>query len=299
MKVLILDEKANPLTSVEECLQDEGIDILRPEPRTELLKSVQQADADLVLVNESVGGVSAFDICQTIKTNPDLFLTPVVVIQNSHVPDNIARGLNVGATDCICRPFNKKEFVARIWAALRNKGFLDLLLLHAGIDPFTNLGSRKAMSDAIDKEFDRRKRYGGDFSVVAVSIDQYSNVLETHGPKIAGQALGLFAQELRKQCRINDFPARFSEDRFMVLAAGATAPNAAIMANRICKAVTTLDFKIGGDAVPLTVCCGVADTLVCESSEALILSSLDTLQLAQKKGGNCVEINQALGEKKA
>lgn len=296
MKVLVCGSDSDGLAKAGELLEDEGIEILSEDSPDALIPTLMQSSADLVLLDCDSTQVPAFDFCTQIKTHPDLFLVPVVVLSPDGQAEQVTKSLNLGATDCIPVPFQRTVFVARIWAALRTKGFMDQLLEHAGIDPFTNLASRAALYDQIEGEYDRRKRYGGEFSLLMCCIDGFSQMVDLHGRQAGGQVLREVAKVLNDQCRRNDFAARFTEDLFAIIAVAADAKNAATMAERVGAAVDALDMSANEEPLDLSLSIGIADTRVAETNEELIAQAEDAMKRARNAGPRAVELQLPLSE---
>jgi len=71
---------------------------------------------DLVLLDINLPGRSGFELCAAWRQRSQV---PIILLTaNRHKADNV-RGLELGADDCITKPFDFEELLARIHAVLR------------------------------------------------------------------------------------------------------------------------------------------------------------------------------------
>lgn len=74
---------------------------------------------DLILLDIMLPHLSGLDACQMLKKDEVTKNIPIIFLSaKSSIPD-ITKGLNLGADDYICKPFDFKELLARIYARLR------------------------------------------------------------------------------------------------------------------------------------------------------------------------------------
>ena len=69
---------------------------------------------DLVLMSASLGDMDGFQICRTIKSRPEYRELPLIFISARNNPQDKIQGLDSGAADFICEPFDAGEILARV-----------------------------------------------------------------------------------------------------------------------------------------------------------------------------------------
>lgn len=82
---------------------------------------------DLIILDWSLPKLNGIDLCRRFRTNN--YDTPIILLTSRHGSQNKIRGLDAGADDYICKPFDIEELAARIRALLRRLScnFLPLL----------------------------------------------------------------------------------------------------------------------------------------------------------------------------
>lgn len=76
------------------------------------------AEADLVLLDLGLPGISGFDVLERLRKTSSM---PVVILSGQEEVDAKIRGLDLGADDYVTKPFDPGELLARVRAALRRR----------------------------------------------------------------------------------------------------------------------------------------------------------------------------------
>ena len=117
-KILIVEDDATIIRTLEEYLRAEGFDILAVSWQQDALRAIEQGEADLLLIDISLADGNGFEVCKAAKERglPSIFLTA------SGDENSVVRGLDMGADDYIAKPFRPRELVSRIRSVLRRSG---------------------------------------------------------------------------------------------------------------------------------------------------------------------------------
>jgi diguanylate cyclase (GGDEF)-like protein len=102
----------------------------------------------------------------------------------------------------------------------RSRGQLDAL--H---DPLTGLATRTLFDDRLSTALLTAERRGGSFAVVALDLNRFKQINDTHGHGAGDKVLQEVAARLRASVRAVDSVARFGGDEFMVLLPQLTSPD--------------------------------------------------------------------------
>lgn len=117
-KILVADDEQNIVKLLRMYLRNEGYDVVAAADGRQALERFNQESPDLVLLDLMMPALNGFDVCTEIRKRSDV---PVIMLTaRSDDIDKIV-GLEMGADDYVTKPFNPREVVARVKAALRRR----------------------------------------------------------------------------------------------------------------------------------------------------------------------------------
>src|SRR5260221_2614071 len=88
--------------------------------RDDLLRHCGRSEPDLVILDKGLGNENVLDLLRHIRSRSDV---PVIMITNDRCDEtDRAIVLELGADDCVTKPFGLRELLARGRAALRRRG---------------------------------------------------------------------------------------------------------------------------------------------------------------------------------
>ena len=82
------------------------------------LTAVRRKPADLVLMDVMMPGMDGFGFLRALRADPDLRLTPVILLSARAGEEATAQALDAGADDYIVKPFSARELLVRIASKL-------------------------------------------------------------------------------------------------------------------------------------------------------------------------------------
>jgi class 3 adenylate cyclase/CheY-like chemotaxis protein len=91
----------------------------------EALRTLEQADVDVVLLDLAMPGMDGREVLRRIKEHPVWRATPVIVISGNQDMDGIIECIEQGADDYLFKPFNPVLLQARIKAGIERKRWHD------------------------------------------------------------------------------------------------------------------------------------------------------------------------------
>lgn len=121
-KVLIADDEPNILLSLEFLMKREGHHVLLARDGDEALAAIRSERPDLVLLDVMMPGRSGFDVCQAVRADETLAGVKIVLLTAKGRDTDIAKGMALGATEYMTKPFSTKELAARVRALLGGDG---------------------------------------------------------------------------------------------------------------------------------------------------------------------------------
>ncbi len=114
--VLIVEDDPGTILSIEESLDGEGVTLRASRSGRDAALLLQQTDIDLVIIDIGLPDVSGFDVLKSL--NKDRSFGVIILTGRSDVID-VVLGLELGADDYILKPFEPREFRARVRSVLR------------------------------------------------------------------------------------------------------------------------------------------------------------------------------------
>ena len=125
-------------------------------------------------------------------------------------------------------------------------------------DALTGLYNRRALRDRLDEQWSRWQREQLPFAVVALDLDHFKRVNDTHGHAVGDQVLEQVAAVLRDQVRLHDVVARMGGEEFVVLLPQASLDHARGLGLRLCERLRQQALPAGPAGVLVTASIGLA-----------------------------------------
>ncbi|MFK7974606.1 MAG: HDOD domain-containing protein [Halioglobus sp.] len=161
-------------------------------------------------------------------------------------------------------------------------------------DGLTGLYNNRFFQGALDRELNRTVRQKYQLSLVLIDIDHFKRFNDDHGHLVGDFVLAEFAKVLSENLREYDTLARYGGEEFVVILPETPAADAAMVAEKLRKAVESRAFKEDGNLYKVTASFGVS-TRDGNQEEGpnkmqLIKTADEALYDAKKKGRNQVSV---------
>lgn len=118
-KILIVEDEAGLVTLLKYNLEKHGFETKEVMDGKLVMQAVMTEKPDLILMDWMLPNVSGVDLCREIRQNPEVKLTPIIMVTARAEEADKVRGLSYGADDYMTKPFSVPELIARIQALLR------------------------------------------------------------------------------------------------------------------------------------------------------------------------------------
>jgi len=159
----------------------------------------------------------------------------------------------------------------------------------AMFDTLTGIPNRLSYDKKIEEEVSRWKRFDNPLSLAIWDIDFFKKVNDTFGHKAGDKVLRTVAQLLFKRIRATDFLARYGGEEFVMLLPGTRQEETIRLVNDLRQQVESCGFHNHGEAVTITVSCGVSSFNEDDTISQVFERADKALYKAKKNGRNqCV-----------
>lgn len=154
------------------------------------------------------------------------------------------------------------------------------------LDPLTGIPNRLAYQERSVQELARWKRFKTPLCLFVWDVDKFKSVNDTYGHKAGDKVLTTIAKLLHTQIRETDFLARYGGEEFIMLTSGAELGAARELAEKLRKAVETCGFHFRGEAVTITISCGISAFRDGDSVESAFERADKAMYRAKQAGRN-------------
>ncbi|MBI1207840.1 MAG: response regulator [Azospirillum sp.] len=109
--ILVADDEPSILLSLQVLLSKAGFEVRVARDGEEAIQAVEKATPDLILLDAMMPKRDGFDVCQTIRANPLYRDLPIIMLTAKSRDVEREKGMALGATDYITKPFSTRDLV--------------------------------------------------------------------------------------------------------------------------------------------------------------------------------------------
>ncbi len=120
-KILVIDDDPRNRKLVEKYLSMIGYQVFQAEDGFSGLMAARQYKPDLILLDIIMPGMNGFQVCQTLRGDPETANIPIVIVTALYETEQRIAALESGADDFLTKPFSIYELGARVKSLLRIK----------------------------------------------------------------------------------------------------------------------------------------------------------------------------------
>ncbi len=114
-KIAIVDDEVHIRALLEQSLEDlqedHDVELFTAANGQEGLELINEERPDLVFLDIMMPAMNGYDVCQMVRNNPDLKHVKVVLLTAKGQEADRERGLAVGATQYMTKPFDPDELL--------------------------------------------------------------------------------------------------------------------------------------------------------------------------------------------
>lgn len=189
------------------------------------------------------------------------------------------------------------RFIGRLWIyedVTRERQTAEQLIYLAERDSLTGLYNRHRFQEELARmmaDVDRRNSHG---ALLFFDLDEFKYVNDTFGHRAGDAMLIRVAGEVSALVRRNEIFARLGGDEFAVLLPDAGEKQAAMLGERIVRAIAQIPFRFEGQNIRLTTSLGIAlYPEHADNAEELIAHADTAMYQAKEAGKNAWRVYRA------
>lgn len=112
--VLVVDDEPNIVLSFEFLLKQVGYDVRVARDGEQALAAIAEYKPGLVLLDVMMPKRDGYDVCRTIRANPDWADIRVIMLTARGREVDRERGMEAGADEYITKPFSTRDVVEKV-----------------------------------------------------------------------------------------------------------------------------------------------------------------------------------------
>ena len=126
--ILIVDDEPGAAMVLKHIMERENYHTAVCHDGQTAIDIAQTQHPDLILLDIMMPGMNGFEVIKALRDIPTTKKIPTIVVSARAIePSDVAKGLDIGADDYICKPFAPQELVARAKSKIRAKHLEDAL----------------------------------------------------------------------------------------------------------------------------------------------------------------------------
>lgn len=287
-RILVVDDERINRSVLADLLSDDYQVLLAKSGAQALERVAQDNCIDLILLDVMMSDMDGYAVIRRLKDDARTMAIPVVFITALDSEGDEERGLNLGASDYIRKPFNPAIVRARVGNLLSFVRQRKLLETLAGRDGLTEIANRRRFDEALAREFRRKEREASCLSVAMIDVDYFKQYNDRYGHARGDWALKAIARALSFALnRPADLVARYGGEEFALILPDTDAKGGRAVAESVRTAVELLHIphELSPVAPYVTISLGGCSVVQTPPSAAQLMEIADARLYAAKQQG--------------
>lgn len=270
-RVMIVEDDKN-INKLMALSVGKGFSITQIYDGKEAMERIKREKPDLVILDLMLPGADGLEICQSVKTNPALNGTTVIIVSAMDATSNRFKGIKYGADYYVKKPFDPTELRNLVTIFLKKKG--------KRFDPLIDLPNEEKISAAVEKSI----KAASDYEIGRLKVEGLADFADRFGSDAGITILRLVSQLIQdnvKESGGSVFVGFLDADDFVI--AGDRAKASRIAANMASEFGSVLPFIYQNEGYkPIEL--GIEDTYGTEMPKLrLLYSPIERSELKERR----------------
>lgn len=127
--ILVADDEPQMVGVIAYALQTAGFQVVMAYDGLQALQQIREHHPDIVILDVTMPGVDGFEVCRRVRNETTI---PVLLLTVKDEPEDVIKGLELGADDYMTKPFSTRELVLRVQAILRRTRSRQVTVVESG-----------------------------------------------------------------------------------------------------------------------------------------------------------------------
>ncbi|KAF0197520.1 MAG: response regulator receiver [Bacillota bacterium] len=209
-RILIVDDNRLIVNLLRVNLLSSGYGVITASDGFSALRAAISERPDLILLDVMMPEMDGFEVARQIRNNTLIAHVPIIMLTARGSVDSVVEGLDAGADDYICKPFEMTEVLARIKAHLRRSRS------ERSLNPITGLPGNMTIVEGLKQLVAKNEPY----AVIYTDIDNFKSFNDSYGFLQGDEAIKLLASSIlasvQKFGNTDDFIGHIGGDDFVI-----------------------------------------------------------------------------------
>lgn len=112
--ILVVEDEPNIVLSLQFLMKQAGFEVRVARDGEEALREVEARAPDLILLDVMIPKRDGYDVCQTIRANPDWQEIYIIMLTAKGRDVDRDKGLSLGANDYVTKPFSTRDLTEKV-----------------------------------------------------------------------------------------------------------------------------------------------------------------------------------------
>jgi two-component system chemotaxis response regulator CheY len=256
VNILVVGDKDYEREPIAQAVRELGHTVREDRDGSHAWERYCRTHFDVVISDYLMPDMDGFELCRRVRLSPHQDYTYFIIVSSRSEAENLLAGFKAGVDDYLPKPVSPVELECRLISARRvtqmhrelaesNAQLLHLsdeLKAESRRDALTGIGNRLRFQDDLQRMLDETRRYDHRFFLGLCDIDNFKKYNDTYGHLEGDKVLKSVARALSLDSRSSDGSYRFGGEEFLVVFAEQDLPGAKTAAERLRKAVESLQI---------------------------------------------------------
>ena len=119
--ILVVEDEPNIVLSLQFLMKQAGFEVRVARDGDEALREVESRAPDLILLDVMIPKRDGYDVCQTIRANPDWAYIYIIMLTAKGREVDREKGISLGANDYVTKPFSTRDLTEKVKNILNSK----------------------------------------------------------------------------------------------------------------------------------------------------------------------------------